>query len=136
MTDDLTCSRLRCKKPVRFFEWCAMHSRKEADRLFSLYIRHRDRKCQVCSLPTDLQCAHLISRRYLAVRWLPQNAVALCIFDHKRYTENPLAWDRWCSERLGAEAWDKLKFRAERGGMPDLGLTIEELREALKVVAA
>jgi uncharacterized protein (DUF2237 family) len=119
-------------------QWCALHARKEADALFSRLIRARDGYCQerTCGLGVDLQCAHLVSRRYLAVRWDESNAVALCIYHHKAFTENPLGWDRWCAERLGAEEWDALKFRAEMGGMPDLGQTITDLRERLKAVAA
>ena len=129
-----TCSIRGCNKAPRYFPHCASHARQEADRLFSRYIRARDRHCVVCGEPTNLQCAHLISRRYLAVRWDPGNAVALCVADHKRFTEDPLGWDAWCEERLGAEAWSRLKQRARRGGMPDLAFTIAELRAMLKEV--
>ena len=130
---ELTCAIRTCNHPPRVFGWCAKHARKEADRLFSLYIRKRDGKCQaLCQLPYDLQCAHLISRRYMAVRWMPENAVALCTFHHKKWTEDPLGWDVWCLERLGGAAWDGLKLKARRGGMPDLGQTIIELRLLLE----
>lgn len=133
---ELSCSIQRCTKPPRVFHWCAMHARREADRLFSLYIRKRDGSCRVCGLDTDLQAAHLISRRYFAVRWDPINCVALCRFDHKKFTENPLAWDRWCTERLGPEAWGALRFKAERGGMPDVAFIIETLRSRLEAMEA
>ena len=129
-----TCSIRGCNTAPRYFPYCGKHARQEADRLFSLYIRARDRRCQACPETTNLQCAHLISRRYHAVRWDPGNAVALCVADHKRFTEDPLAWDEWCEKRLGVE-WAALKFRARRGGMPDLAYTIAELRAMLKEVA-
>lgn len=134
---ELTCDIRTCHKPPRFFGWCALHARKEADRLFSLYIRKRDGKCQVegCVQPYNLQCAHLISRRYMATRWDVGNAVALDLYHHKLYTEDPLGWDEWCEERLGAHRWNELKWHARRGGMPDMGQTITELRLLLEGVA-
>lgn len=138
-----TCTKHGCDKPIRFFgQWCALHARKEADRIFSLYIRKRDQVCQasmggvLCGLPYDLQCAHLISRRYFALRWNPENAVALCTFHHKKWTEDPLGWDDWCAEHVGAEDWEAMKFRAQRGGMPDLGIVIEDIRALTKELAA
>lgn len=131
-----TCSIRGCNTAPRYFPYCAKHARAEADKLFSKYVRARDGACQVCRDRTNLQCAHLISRRYFAVRWDPGNAVALCAADHKRYTEDPLAWDVWCERRLGVPELMALKFRAQRGGMPDLAYTILELRAMLKEVAA
>jgi hypothetical protein len=114
---------------------CAKHAQREADRLFSLYIRQRDTICQVCLREPAEQCAHLISRRYYALRWNPDNAIGACRFCHTRYTHNPLAWDDWCATRLGDEVWDGMKFRAQRGGKPDLGLIIDEMRLLLEGVA-
>ena len=131
-----TCSIRGCNKAPRYFPYCAKHARKEADRLFSLYIRARDGACQVCTYErTNLQCGHLISRRYVSVRWDPGNAVALCVADHKRFTEDPLGWDDWCERRLGESEWQRLKLVARRGGMPDLAYVIAELRAMLKEVA-
>jgi hypothetical protein len=52
-----------------------------------------------------------------------------------RMTHNPLAWDDWCAARLGQETWDAMKFRAQMGGKPDLGLIIDELHLLLEGVA-
>jgi hypothetical protein len=131
-----TCSKQRCTNPARFFSWCALHARKEADRLFSLYIRKRDQMCRVCELEPATQCGHLISRRYMALRWNPENAIGIDVFCHKKFTEDPLGWDAWCSAHVGPDVWEAMKFRAMRGGMPDLGIVIEELRTLMKEVAA
>lgn len=135
---EAVCSRQRCTKPARVFNWCGLHARKEADELFARYVKKRDGYCQVksCGTPADLQCAHIVSRRYFAKRWTEDGAVALCIYHHKLYTENPLAWDRWCIEWFGSlDAYQTFKFDAEMGGMPDLALVIEELRAKLEVAA-
>jgi len=96
----------------------------EADRLFGAQVRGRG-ICQAfgfdgisCSM--SLQCAHLVPRRYLSVRWDPDNAASLCGAHHVYLTHFPLAHDRFCRQFLGAEHYEALKFRAEQHhGSPD-----------------
>ena len=74
---------------------------QDADALFSQYVRKRDGwACKVCGSPDRIQCGHIVSRRYRAVRWAPTNAVALCSRCHMRYTHNPLAWEEWVEGRF------------------------------------
>jgi hypothetical protein len=80
--------------------------RDEADRLFSLIIRTRDDwQCRFEEAHNDIsileapQCAHIVSRRYLAVRWDEDNAVCLCQRHHMKYTHDPIAWEAWVEER-------------------------------------
>jgi len=131
-----TCSIRGCTYPPRDFPYCAKHARLHADDLFARYIKARDRRCQNCPETTNLQCAHIIRRRYYAIRWDPDNAVTLCRACHKRYTEDELGWQDWVFDRIGEDAYRAMKFRAQRGGMPDLAYTIAELRAMLKEVAA
>lgn len=71
----------------------------KADAAFSRYIRDRDGKCMGagsgprCS--GALQCAHIISRRYRAIRWDEANAMALCQAHHMFWTHRPLEWQAW-----------------------------------------
>lgn len=59
---------------------------KEADRVYSLYVRSRDTSyewnhCFICSkyLPIEqLQAGHFISRRYYKTRWHPLNVWPSC----------------------------------------------------------
>lgn len=55
---------------------------KEADRVFSIYIRERDRgvPCITCwkSWEENHQCGHFMSRRHLATRWTEKNAHGQC----------------------------------------------------------
>ena len=80
--------------------------RARADREFSLYIRGRDKACYDCGEPNLLQCAHIISRRYHAIRWDPDNALALCRGCHMFYTHHPLEWEAvvegWFPGRLAS----------------------------------
>ena len=55
---------------------------KEADRVFSLYVRKRDRgdTCITCGANWDesFQCWHFMSRRHLSTRWMERNAHGQC----------------------------------------------------------
>ena len=94
--------------------------RTTCDALFSNYVRARDKwTCQMCDRrfpkgAQNLHCAHIYSRRHWAGRhWtgskeIPSNAIALCFFCHQSSGENPISFARWCDERFGAEAMDRL----------------------------
>lgn len=101
--------------------------KRKADRLFAQAIKQRDRFCQVCGGGERLQAAHLVSRRYHSTRWCMDNAVALCAGCHWRYTNDPLAWDRWCVERLGVDTFEALKTRALSPARPDYEVILGEL---------
>jgi hypothetical protein len=56
-----------------------------------------------------LQCMHLISRRYLSVRWSDRNAVAGCGAHHRYLTEHPIEHIAFCETRLGVQGWRTLR---------------------------
>ena len=74
--------------------------RTAADRAFSLFIRKRDGACRACGSTDGLQCAHVWSRRYHAVRFDERNAVALCRGCHVKFTHSQALWDGWCEENI------------------------------------
>lgn len=126
------CSVQRCTKIARIKGFCPSHALQEADRRFSLIVRSTG----VCaaqgtlggvSCNGGLQCAHLISRRYRAVRWWEQNAVALCAAHHKFGTEHPLEWDAWVSDLRGPITWASMKRSAIRDRGPNLTDVLERL---------
>ncbi len=93
--------------------YCARHL---ADRLFA------ERTWEACdgtcwakgargvACEGRLQCAHLLSRRYLALRWDNANAMPLCGAHHLYFTHHPLEWEDFC--RNSGVDWDRLRFRA------------------------
>lgn len=88
--------------------------RKECDRRFALAIKARDDwKCVICGRGS-VQCAHIISRRYHATRWMLGNAVALCPSHHVFFTHRPLEWDEWVTARLGEAGYQELRAIALR----------------------
>lgn len=106
--------------------------RNKADRLFSQIIRSKG-ACCICGSTEVVQCAHLISRRYLGTRWDQQNAVPLCQKHHMFYTHRPLEWDLWIEERIGPDAHRELKQRALQLTKPDYESIIAELEQGLRL---
>ncbi len=80
--------------------------KRKATALHSQYVRTRDGGCVRCRVngavpSSQLHCAHIVSRRYAAVRTYEWNACALCSACHRRLTEHPneaVAWNTyWCA---------------------------------------
>ena len=108
------------------------------DLLFSKFIRARDGWCVIAKQNGDpsscwgeLQCAHVLSRRFKSTRWDPTNAVALCAGHHDWYTRHPLAWNDWRMNYLGAGRFADLLHRAYHGPKPDEKMIREDLRRRL-----
>ena len=90
--------------------------RAECDRRFAIAVKARDAwQCRACGSPYKVQCAHVVSRRYHATRWLLANAMALCSRCHMKWTNDPLGWDLFIEERLGIAAYHELKRMAMAG---------------------
>ena len=90
--------------------------RNKCDRLFSLYIRDRDKVCVRCGTTQNLQCAHVFSRIYMKVRFDPRNAVALCAGCHKYMTHYGIQWEEFIRGRMGDEAYEELRSDARSIG--------------------
>lgn len=72
------------------------YDQKEADRLFSLLIRHRGH-CEAVGKDEikcggTLQCAHIIGRANKKLRFDSYNALCLCAGHHYWYTNHPHQW--------------------------------------------
>lgn len=86
-------------------------SRDQLDRWFSMIVRSVGH-CRYCGTTERLQCAHIVSRRYLGVRFDFGNAYCLCAGCHLRFTHRPLEWEQYVIEQMGEEAYRDLKRRA------------------------
>ncbi len=80
----------------------------QADKLFAAAVRSIG-FCEDCGTDTFLQCAHVISRSYSAIRVDFRNAVCLCRGCHMFYTPRPLQWEDWARRRIGDETFDLLR---------------------------
>lgn len=101
---------------------------KKADVLFSKVIRSPG-YCLRCGSRDRLQCAHLRSRNYKAVRWDRSNAICLCSACHVYFTYRPLEWEVWIEERFPGRM-DDLKYKALNSPVPDYQEVIMELQQS------
>lgn len=78
------------KKPAKRGQTAASLKRK-ATTLHSMVVRARaGYRCERCGTTQgQLQCAHIVSRRFTATRCDPNAAWCLCASDHRFLTENP-----------------------------------------------
>ena len=90
--------------------------KKKHDTIFSMLIRERANYCcEACGVnkrndSSTLDCAHIMSRRSVGLRWHPSNAIALCRSCHMFYTEHPFDWNDWCIENLGGDFMGELRL--------------------------
>ena len=84
--------------------------RKSCDVAFSLWVR----SIGVCEAAGEgngckgnLQCAHILTRGYSTIRWLPANALSLCAGHHIFFTHRPIAWTDFVIAKLGQSVGDE-----------------------------
>lgn len=104
------------------------------DRLFSLIVRAVGH-CERCgSTSGQLQCAHIMSRRYTATRCFRANAWCLCSADHRFLTENPhehVAFAVQTRTEAGYRELQRMAYEGRGSGKVDW----TELRKSLKARA-
>lgn len=102
------------------------------DKLFSKYIRLRDKTCQRCGSSHGLQCCHFHSRRYKILRWNPDNAVCLCFGCHAYLDSHPYEKIEFFKKRLGEEKLDYLQAQLRVRDKPDINLITLYIQKLLK----
>lgn len=117
-------------KPMSKKAW-----KERCDRLFSMAIRERG-SCERCgaSYYPDLQCAHIVSRKYLGVRWDWDNAFCLCKGCHYWGHANPLEWDEFVESKIGADAYADIKRRARAWTASGRKVDYSSLLERMEVL--
>lgn len=101
------------------------------DDLFSRYIRAKASfECQLhgyheapCS--SQMQCSHIISRRFHSVRWDEGNAVCACAKAHRTQHDHPVASTQWLTGLLGEKHLEDLNKRWRDGRKPTAGEKVE-----------
>lgn len=122
----LSCLIRGCKRRPGVLGWCLTHAHAKADRVLAAYVKARDQGCAAEGPHGgSLQWAHIISRRYRAVRWNSDNGVTLCARHHTYFTHRPLEWAAWVEARIGAEAFAALRRDALNGSRPDIAAVIK-----------
>lgn len=81
---------------------------KEADRVFSLWIRARDGKCVICGTTERLQNSHLIRRGKKSVRFDEKNCNTNCATHNYLHNIYPEVYTQWFIKRYGVSEYEKL----------------------------
>ena len=90
--------------------------RDKYDIVFSKLIRSlAGHRCEYCKKADgQIDCAHIFGRRHRHTRWDVDNAVALCRYHHRYFSENPVLFFDWLSAYLGDERLDALRLKAHQ----------------------
>lgn len=97
------------------------------DKLFSEIVRSIG-QCEKCGSKTNLQCAHIYSRRYRNTRWDSLNALCLCAGCHFWAHQNPLDFAKFVEERLGEGTCEEIRQRAHSISHVDYEAVYENLK--------
>ena len=105
---------------------------KELDRVFSLFIRNRDRGiCASCGVKKDIsemQCGHYISRSHMSTRWDEENCHCQCVGCNVFKGGNYPAYTVFLQDKYG-EGFPKVLYRR---GQEIKQLSIKELKEKIE----
>lgn len=83
---------VRLPKPKKLKKKTRSQLKKEADKLFSLLVR-RIGRCEMCLKTSQtLQCAHIVTRSNLHLRYDPKNALCLCYHCHLQVMHRDPLW--------------------------------------------
>lgn len=80
----------------------------ELDKLTSIIVRCRDRRCVTCGSRRGLQCSHFYSRRYLIIRFDLRNCNAMCGRCNIGHNSNPLPYLNFMQGHYGHEVAEEL----------------------------
>lgn len=109
---------------------------READRVFSLYVRNRGQRfgynhCFTCGayLPVqELQAGHFVPRRFTNTRWHPVNVWPQCSTCNVEKSGNIKIYERKLVSQFSQDVVDALRELSYRND----GLTNDEIRSIIK----
>jgi hypothetical protein len=78
------------------------------DKVFSLYIRKRDKKCVCCGKTENLQNGHLITRAKYSVRWSELNCHCQCRGCNMLHEFQPHIFINWFLKKYGLKKFQYL----------------------------
>lgn len=110
-------------------------AKKKADDMASRIVRSRGH-CLNCQSSRDLQCCHIVSRRYAHTRCDLDNLLCLCAACHFRFTNWPLEFADFVEHHVGLEAYGELVVRSQNRTKVDWQAEVERLRPLLAAVNA
>lgn len=115
----------------------------QADKVFSQYIRLRDKRCLKCNSPVKLndqglpishQCSHFHGRGHEGTRYEPDNCDTLCYGCHQYFGANPLVFTEWKRKQLGEKRFKSLLLQANAYCKKDRKLALIKAKALLSSV--
>lgn len=88
--------------------------KNKATALHSILVRARGR-CENCGSTRNLQCAHIVSRRFAATRTDLENAFCLCAGCHMYFTHWPVEFGMFVEQKIGLSRYEALSAKANAG---------------------
>lgn len=73
----------------------------ELDRLTSIIVRRRDKRCVTCGSVQSLQCSPFYSRRYLSIRFDLRNCNAMYAGCNRRHNRDRKPYERYMLKAYG-----------------------------------
>lgn len=110
-------------------------AKAKADKYFSLIVRSRG-ACQACGKTLNLQCAHIISRRFSHTRCVERNALCLCAGCHHHYTDHPAEFGTLVLTFMDPSEYDHLTEMSQRTGKVDWLSVAERLKYRWEAIEA
>jgi hypothetical protein len=107
------CSKQRCSKPVLVDGLCKKHITEACDQMARALKRQEVTACSRCGrddLPMDW--SHHLSRRFMSIRWHPENATMHCKPCHTYLTHNPFAHVEWIKGHIGEPQYSVFYLQA------------------------
>jgi len=107
---------------------------KKLDKVFSKFIRARDKHCVVCGTTQNLQCGHLFSRVAYSTRWDELNCHGQCASHNLLHEHDAYPFTDWFLRKFGKDQYDILHNRYAHHAIIknwELILRITEFQEKL-----
>ncbi len=111
----------------------AKQAKAKATSLHSRIVRARG-ACENCGRTENLQCAHVVSRRYAQTRTRLDNAFCLCAGCHMHFTEWPLSFATFVEQQIGIAHYQKLQLLSQEMKKVDWSAEVDRLTLVLKQV--
>lgn len=102
--------------------------KKKMDKLFAEKVR-KIGFCQRCGKTSNLQCAHIYSRKNLCIRWNMENAVCLCAGCHLFWAhQEPIEFTNWVRDFKDIKHLENKIANAQPMKLFDLEVIYDSLR--------
>lgn len=91
--------------------------------------------CERCGSVDNLQCAHIVSRKFSNTRTDLANAWCLCASCHRYLTDEPFLHVAFAVQTLGEHGYARLREKALAPGKVDWDAEVLRLREIARAAA-